>query len=303
MANQRKKNIKTVSIGIPVYNEQDNIIVLLDQIIKYKFDKFNLLDVIIYDDKSTDSTLEKVRLFKSKHPEVAINLITAKINKGKAAALTVIMKSVLADYLITLDSDVTLTDATDLESLIASVDEDPSVGMASGWYDYRSQRGMIAKVFNFSGEVLLNLGLNHKFYVCWGGLMVLRSEYARKIEVPEGLHRIDGFLYLKCIELQYRYIFRNDIRVLDNKDFSSIGFSKYLNIQKRSNSFPANYEKLYKGDIYAKEVTLNFSNKLTSFIKAFIKYPSSGTVYLIVKSLGFLYSSINRKKSFGLWRK
>ena len=49
------------SIIIPVYNEEKNIDDLIESILKSNFKDY---EIIVVDDKSTDSSLEKIRKYK-----------------------------------------------------------------------------------------------------------------------------------------------------------------------------------------------------------------------------------------------
>ena len=52
----------TVTIGIPAYNEQENISCLLRSIIKQKAWSYRLQSVVVVCDGSTDGTLGKARI-------------------------------------------------------------------------------------------------------------------------------------------------------------------------------------------------------------------------------------------------
>ena len=56
------KNSLTLTVGIPAYNEEANIIQLIDDILKQEYDGLELMKVIVSSDASTDSTDELVRL-------------------------------------------------------------------------------------------------------------------------------------------------------------------------------------------------------------------------------------------------
>lgn len=93
------------SIIIPCFNRADELDELLNSIILINFphDRF---EVIISDDGSTDSTAELVKSF-IKKSNLNISYITQE-NKGPGAARNHAMEKARGDFLIFVDSDVTM---------------------------------------------------------------------------------------------------------------------------------------------------------------------------------------------------
>jgi glycosyltransferase involved in cell wall biosynthesis len=70
-----------VSIIVPAYNEEVNIVSSLHNLLKQTYPNFN---IILVDDGSKDSTYEKAKEAFSDHPKLKI---FSKTNGGKATAL------------------------------------------------------------------------------------------------------------------------------------------------------------------------------------------------------------------------
>ena len=89
-----------VSIIVPVWNQEKLVLTALDSI-----PRRDDIEVLVYDDGSTDSTFINVRDFRTAHPEMNIVLLYGKENKGVAAAKNVLYEAATGEYIHELDSD------------------------------------------------------------------------------------------------------------------------------------------------------------------------------------------------------
>ncbi|HWS49041.1 MAG TPA: glycosyltransferase family 2 protein, partial [Candidatus Methanoperedens sp.] len=96
------KNIKKLSIVVPVYNEEKTVALILKKIFEVDFGKVNL-EVIVVNDGSKDKTLEILEKLKKKYP---IKLVTYKDNRGKSSALREGFKHVTGDVVTVQDGDL-----------------------------------------------------------------------------------------------------------------------------------------------------------------------------------------------------
>ncbi|CEJ69656.1 Poly-beta-1,6-N-acetyl-D-glucosamine synthase [Chryseobacterium oranimense G311] len=91
-----------VSIIVPAYNEEVNIISSLDNLLKQTYPNF---DIIMVDDGSKDSTFQKAKEAFSDHPKLKI---FTKSNGGKATALNFGISQTDAEYVVCIDADTKL---------------------------------------------------------------------------------------------------------------------------------------------------------------------------------------------------
>lgn len=89
-----------VSIIVPVWNQEKLVLTALDSI-----PRRDDIEVLVYDDGSTDSTFINVRDFRTAHPELNIVLLYGKENKGVATAKNVLYEAATGEYIHELDSD------------------------------------------------------------------------------------------------------------------------------------------------------------------------------------------------------
>lgn len=105
-----------VSIVIPVYNEKDTILPLVDRVLDLALDK----DVVIVDDGSTDGSAELLKA--SVEGRRAVRVLYHAQNRGKGAALRTGFRAATGDVVVVQDADLEL-DPRDLVKVTAPVRE------------------------------------------------------------------------------------------------------------------------------------------------------------------------------------
>ena len=98
--------LKTLSIIIPVYNEERTIVQILD-----KVDSVELIDnikkeFIIVNDCSSDKSEERILAYQKAHQQMNIQYLKHKKNQGKGAALHTGIAAASGDFLIVQDADM-----------------------------------------------------------------------------------------------------------------------------------------------------------------------------------------------------
>jgi glycosyltransferase involved in cell wall biosynthesis len=100
------KEIKTLSIIIPAYNEGPTIHFILDKLKKVALLKNIEKEIIIVNDCSKDNTEEAIKTYVSNNPELNIQYYKHEVNKGKGAALHTGIQKATGEYLIIQDADL-----------------------------------------------------------------------------------------------------------------------------------------------------------------------------------------------------
>src|SRR3989344_3768380 len=96
----------TVTIGIPAYNEQENIQAMLKSVLAQKGNNFVIKKIVVVSDGSSDQTVSKVKeIQKESH---LISLVEGKTRKGKIIRLNKIYSLNKSDILFTFDADIVL---------------------------------------------------------------------------------------------------------------------------------------------------------------------------------------------------
>jgi cellulose synthase/poly-beta-1,6-N-acetylglucosamine synthase-like glycosyltransferase len=120
-----------VSIGIPAYNEEGSIGVLLNELLA-QLDS-NIVEIVVSDDGSTDRTCAEVLQVagKAKNSHGVIRLIKGKQRCGKAAAIDRILKVAQGDVVVLMDADTKLSKNC-VSRLVDPFSHDKSIYVVSG---------------------------------------------------------------------------------------------------------------------------------------------------------------------------
>ncbi|MCO5229630.1 MAG: glycosyltransferase family 2 protein [Chitinophagales bacterium] len=97
--------LKTLSIIIPLYNEESTITVILDKILSVQLDEIKK-EIIVVDDASTDDSALIVQNYIDSHSADSIQLFSQQINQGKGAAIHKGISLATGEYLIIQDADL-----------------------------------------------------------------------------------------------------------------------------------------------------------------------------------------------------
>src|SRR3990167_10873092 len=102
-----------LTIGIPAYNEGKNLPFFLDSILKQKQSQYEIVEIIIGSDGSTDNTDDIINTYNIMLPK--IRHIKLEKREGKANALNIIYDLSESDLLLTFDADVVLKTNLEIE--------------------------------------------------------------------------------------------------------------------------------------------------------------------------------------------
>jgi glycosyltransferase involved in cell wall biosynthesis len=171
-----------ISIVIPVFNEEESIKELYNQISKALKDQ-KTYEIIFIDDGSSDKS-NKIIIDLSIE-DSRVKLIRFFRNFGKSAALSEGFKYAKGDVIITMDADLQ-DDPDEIPNLLKKLDE--GYDLVSGWKKKRHDpwtKTFPSKIFNFVTRLLTGVKI-HDFNC---GLKAYRSSVVKSIEIFGGRHR------------------------------------------------------------------------------------------------------------------
>ncbi len=173
--------MKKLSLVISVYNEEENIVPLVEQISAALKD-FDY-ETIFVDDGSSDSTVSTIRGIHDPH----IHLVELKRNYGQSSALAAGIDHASGDYIITLDGDLQ-NDPSDIPSMVALAEEgewDVVVGIRKNRKDDFFIRKIPSIIAN--SVIRRTTGVKIKDNGC--ALKVFRAEMAKSLGLYGEMHR------------------------------------------------------------------------------------------------------------------
>lgn len=179
----KKSEFKKVSIVIPLYNEEESLNPLTNEIRKALKPLNISYEILFVDDGSTDNSLKIIK--EICRTDKRFRFISFRKNYGKSAALQIGFKNITGDVVITMDADLQ-DDPNEIPNLIRKLEE--GYDLVSGWKKIRHDpfiKKISSKFFNFVTRVISRIKI-HDFNC---GLKAYRKEVTENIKVYGELHR------------------------------------------------------------------------------------------------------------------
>lgn len=172
-----------LSLVIPVYNEETNLPILVDEIRAAVAPLGVTYEILLVDDASTDSSLEVIKGLSSQDQK--IRYLSFEKNCGQSAGFAAGFQAADGELIITMDADLQ-NDPADIPAMLEEYDK--GYDMVIGWRANRQDswaKRRASKFANFirnwvSKETVKDTGCS---------LKVMRADMARKIPMFTGMHR------------------------------------------------------------------------------------------------------------------
>lgn len=294
-----KQMKSTLTIAIPAYNEEGNIANLLDSLLTQKLPNFNLREISVYTDASTDMTPMIVEYKYRKYN--FIKLYKGQRRRGKYFRVNQIFNNCKTDYLIILDADIGLKGNLFLEKLLKPLVTDPNAKMVAARNTLLSPSDFMGKII-YAGLMLwdymrlslpdLNNGLNY-----FGSGTAYRGTFARSIKIPENLTDPHFFIYLKAKKTNgFRYCHNAQVFM-----WSISTLCDYQKLLRRSiGKRDAKLIKIFGNNIY-NEYIIPFEYKIVGLIKALKAQPIYTILALLLQIYIIKFSKIKKPNRTPVW--
>ncbi|MCT0201567.1 glycosyltransferase family 2 protein [Synechococcus sp. CS-603] len=173
-----------LSVVIPLYNEQDSVALLLDQLLAVLRPMGRSFELVLVDDGSSDGTAAALAGQASRIPELVA--VVLRRNYGQTAAMAAGFDASAGEVLITLDGDLQ-NDPADIPLLLERLDQ--GYDLVSGWRHQRQdaalQRLLPSKIAN--RLIARVTGVRLHDYGC--SLKAYRREVVADLNLYGELHR------------------------------------------------------------------------------------------------------------------
>jgi glycosyltransferase involved in cell wall biosynthesis len=171
-----------ISVVVPVYNEEENLPVLIPQIAEVLRPLGKTFEMIFVDDGSKDQSRRILKEMASQYPQIRI--IGFKKNCGETAAGAAGIKEAQGGIVITIDADLQ-NDPEDIPRMLDHLNE---YDMVTGWRQKREDswvKRITSRIANrirnsLSGEEIQDSGCTFRAY---------KRECLREIKLYKGMHR------------------------------------------------------------------------------------------------------------------
>lgn len=203
------KIVHAISIGICAYNEEKKIRSVLEDIIRQNQDSWELLEIFVYSDGSTDNTINEVR----KVADSRIVLIDDKKRIGKTKRLKQMFKRFSGDILVMFDADIEFAGEHVITSLLQPFLENNEVMLVGGNSRPKPPRKFFERAvyttFSVFDESRRLVRKGNNIFCCTGSILAIRKTLAQQIVLPDIVNE-DAYLYLFCISRQYQFRYAQD---------------------------------------------------------------------------------------------
>jgi len=171
-----------ISIVAPVYNEEENLPILISQLVDVLNPLGRSYEMIFVDDGSTDRSRSVLKEMVPRVPQIRI--LGFKKNCGETAAGAAGLKAAGGDVVITIDADL----QNDPKNIPMMLDYLKEYDMVTGWRQKRDDswvKRVTSKIANgirntLSGEAIRDSGCTYRAY---------KRECLENIKLYKGMHR------------------------------------------------------------------------------------------------------------------
>lgn len=175
-----------VSIIVPVYNEEESVLLLLKELVAVGESMQVPFEIIFVDDGSKDGTVEQLRQFIPELPGI-LKVIELRRNYGQTPAMAAGFAQASGQVFVTLDGDLQ-NDPHDIPLLIHRL-LDTDCDMVVGWRQNRQDAVLSRKFPSYIANRIISTltGVRFKDYGC--SLKAYRRELAQEMPLYGELHR------------------------------------------------------------------------------------------------------------------
>jgi len=173
-----------ISIVIPVYNEEDNIKPLYQEMTAAFKDIGQTYEVVIVDDGSQDRSF--VELKHIHESDTRWRILRLRRNFGQTAGLTAGFDAARGDIIVTMDADLQ-NDPRDVPKLLEKIEE--GYDIVSGWRVERKEAFLIRRLPSMLANRLISRTTHVRLHDYGCTLKAYRSEVVKNVRLYGELHR------------------------------------------------------------------------------------------------------------------
>ena len=172
------------SIIVPVYNEVENLPLLVEQVSKIFDELPGDAELLLVNDGSTDGSTELMDQLAAKESRIVV--VHFRKNYGQTAAMQAGIEQSTGDYLVTMDGDLQ-NDPSDIPMMIQKLEE--GYDLIHGWRKDRQDTFLTRKLPSRLANWIISRVTNFPIHDLGCTLKVMRREIAEELELYGEMHR------------------------------------------------------------------------------------------------------------------
>jgi dolichol-phosphate mannosyltransferase len=175
-------SVPYVSVIVPVFNEEDNLVPLTEELVGVLQTLKRPCEIIFVDDGSTDASPARLNDLRKKFQ--GIHIIRFKNNSGQTAAFDAGFRAACGDIIITMDADLQ-NDPHDIPGMLSYIGE---YDLVCGWRHKRND-SFVRRISSIIANTVRNALSGEEIKDVGCSLKAFRREYAKKLKLYTGMHR------------------------------------------------------------------------------------------------------------------
>lgn len=173
-----------ISIVVPVYNEEDGLLLLYDEIKRAAESLQRSYEIIFTDDGSRDRTFELLKQVRNQ--DSLVKVIRFRKNYGQTAAMAAGFEHARGDIIISMDGDLQ-NDPTDIPLLLSKLNE--GFDVVCGWRKNRQDKFWTRRVPSVIANWIIGLVTGVKIHDNGCSLKAYRASVIKQVRLYGELHR------------------------------------------------------------------------------------------------------------------
>jgi glycosyltransferase involved in cell wall biosynthesis len=178
-----------ISVVIPVFNEVDNLVVLLDELEGVLSTHYARYEIVVVDDGSSDGTGELLRPLVGERPH--LRAVFLRRNFGQTAAFDAGFRAASGDIIVTMDGDLQ-NDPADIPAMVRQLEE--GFDMIAGWRSKRQDAALMRKLPSRVANWLIRKATQAPIHDLGCSLRVYRREVTEELRLYGEMHRFISVL-------------------------------------------------------------------------------------------------------------
>lgn len=283
----------TVTVGIPAFNEEANIGLLLQELEEQVIESFHLDRILVISDGSSDNTAK----IASQHQA---DLIDNKNRSGLASTQNQILSEADSDILVILNADISIKDAYFLEHIVTPIINNKA-DLVTPEFKQILPSTFFERVLYRSAELKTEMYEEYRngnnIYTCCGPARAFSKRLYKKLKFKDSANE-DAYSYLFAIKNGYKYLHIHDTAAYYRLP------TNFSDHKKQSTRFFHSRKKLIN-EFGEKSIKDNYqiprSIVVNTFGKFAMKYPFEILLYGSVLAYTCLLSAASSSKNDNLW--